>query len=88
MVGGGARLVRAHGGEKSRAPHPPRYIRGGAKEVWKGTIYPVCSLSLPLIRRYAPLQRSSFKRGGINARACEFHHETAKISSLAGTSRR
>lgn len=22
--GGGARLVRAHGGEKSRAPHPPR----------------------------------------------------------------
>lgn len=31
---GGARLVRAHGGEKSRAPHPPWHVRGEAKEVW------------------------------------------------------
>lgn len=39
--GGGARLVRAHGGEKSRASHPPWHARGEVKEVWKGTIYTV-----------------------------------------------
>lgn len=37
---GGARLVRAHGGEKSRAPHPLWRAGGEMKEVWKGTIYP------------------------------------------------
>lgn len=43
--GGGARLVRAHGGEKTRAPHPPRHAGGDTKEVWKGTIYPERTLS-------------------------------------------
>lgn len=68
--GGGARLVRAHGGEKSRAPHPPRHARGEAKEVWKGTIYP------------APFPALSSALG-TNTRAytCTL---TAKISRPAG----
>ena len=61
---GGARLVRAHGGEKSRAPHPPRCIRGETKEVWKGTIYPVSSLSLFLLCTVEHHYKDSFKREG------------------------
>lgn len=33
---GGARLVRAHGGEKSRAPHPLWHVRGGNERSMEG----------------------------------------------------
>lgn len=86
---GGARLVRAHGGEKSRAPHPPWHVRGGAKEVWKGDDLSRTSLSLSLSALLSPASITDTKTRGAHSLGASLHCTCAcmravKISLPAG----